>query len=345
MKGSWKKKLIPGLVITAAGIAALFYVNRLESDILNKVLAFVFLAGVLGGPAFIASGTGLFLYIAGSMGVFVLVLTLPKPYSAILSALCLGGALMAAVLRDQRKKRAKPKRMNPYAKSAPGCKFTARRLALCLNLVSVAVFVTCLFLLDMRTYPWGMALCLALPLAGFIAYTVKPGICLYERKGNAKTSRGSVMFTLLLPCAAMFFRAVMDHNLLSYTPVWPYTLGLWAAGMVLFLLSTREYRERPPAAIAAAVFLLVYSYCAVVQVNCAFDFAAPAMRTATVESMSISRGSRSPDRYHVFVSQENGTWDLMVSKEEYAKIGVGDTVDVAVYPGTLGIPHAYIALK
>ncbi len=359
MFGSWKRRLIPGILMTAAGIASIFYVNRLEQDWLNKLLAWVFITGVLGGPGFIAFGIRFFLYIAGIMGTLVLILVLPKPYSSILAALSLGGALVSGVLQDQKKKRTKPKRAGAGGKRAspaagrskagtkrpPSLRFTARELALALNIASVAVFVFCLFLIDIRTYPYGMALCLALPPAGFAAYALKPGVYLYERKDESKTIRGSILLTLLLPCTAMLLRSNMDHNIIDWTPVWYDTLGLAVILTALFLLYSKEYKKRRSIAFAAALFILFYSYCAVVQVNCAFDQGEPARLAAVVEKMNVSHSSRSPDRYHVHVLMENETRDLTVGKKTYGQIAVGDVVDVEVRPGVLGIRHAYIKVS
>ncbi len=208
----------------------------------------------------------------------------------------------------------------------------------------MAAFVFCLFLIDIRTYPYGMALCLALPPAGFAAYALKPGIYLYERKNESKTTRGSILLTLLLPCAAMLLRSSMDHNIIDWTPVWYDTLGLAAVLTVLFLLYTQEYKKNRSIAFAAAFFLLFYSYCAVVQVNCAFDRRESVRRAAVVEEMNISHSSRSPDRYHVHVVLDNETWDLTVGKKTYGQIAVGGAVDVEVRPGVLGIRHAYVKI-
>ena len=144
-------------------------------------------------------------------------------------------------------------------------------------------------------------------------------------------------------CFAVLLRTLMDFNILQ----WGRLLLLCGIGFVIctiaLMLLTKEWKQKKQVLLHFLLMLLFYLPGTIGQINCAFDYHDAQVYQAQVTELSISTSSKAPDSYHVDVLLMDGSkLELETSPEHYASLSVGDSVDVLLLEGTLGVAHAYL---
>jgi hypothetical protein len=201
-----------------------------------------------------------------------------------------------------------------------------------------------------RPYDYLLLALLLLPFVGmFLNGLNKPSIAsLVEIDRDAKDEYDVADF-IDLPAWAIVVRTLLDYETDSYVAV--ITAGTIAfVGICLFLLVTHQQISDSNKdkwwIYGSIVFsFFIYSYSAVVAVNCTFDYSEPKEYKTEVIDKRISRSSKGRRTYYVKVKPWGHHYDaesITVSPEEYKAYQVNDKVKVEYKEGLLGIPWYYL---
>jgi FtsH-binding integral membrane protein len=157
-----------------------------------------------------------------------------------------------------------------------------------------------------------------------------------SRKNSAYPSVSVAIFASALSILA---RAILDFDLYEYHQLW---LPFAITTAVVFLLLFPEQKERKDDQsvffdVAAAA--MIFAYGAVVVYNCNFGASKPIDYNVAVISKHESRGKITS--YYFAVTQWGDRSEgkkVKVSSELYYKTNPGDTIDIFLSKGSLGIP-------
>ncbi len=157
------------------------------------------------------------------------------------------------------------------------------------------------------------------------------------------TTNISIAVTAVGACIVVTLRTLMDFNILQ----WGRLLILCGIALVLcmaaLMLLTKEWKQKSLVLLYFLLMLVFYLPGTLGQINCTFDNHEPQVYQGTVTDLSISTSSKGPDSYHVDVLLRNGNeLELETNPEHYASLSVGDSIEVAILDGVLGVPHAYL---
>ena len=215
----------------------------------------------------------------------------------------------------------------------------ARRTSKVLNIAGGAVAAWLLFQPD--PYHWAVAAGLALPWLTAAALWLHPAaLSLVENKNSAHPSPS---LALLLPALALLLRGVLDFEILNYQNLWlpaaVVTIGL-AGGL---LTSTRHFvtqsDSRLSTLLTALGYAALYGFAATLIVNCAYDEGHATKHTARVLRKHVSSGKTTT--YYLEVSSwgpRRTAADVVVSRDYYQQLQVGNEVRIHQMPGRLSVP-------
>ena len=144
----------------------------------------------------------------------------------------------------------------------------------------------------------------------------------------------------LMPVLALFFRAFFDYSILSTDTLWlPLCLSVtFLSGIIIF--GVKEFRSNTKAILPVSIFLIIFVYGVLIEMNCLFDSHPPQVQTATIVEKRINYGI-TPMWYQITISgwdQATPTRKEHISRDMYNALEKGDNVCVEIRPGLLGIP-------
>lgn len=201
-----------------------------------------------------------------------------------------------------------------------------------------------------RPYEILLSALLLLPFVGmFLNGLNKPSIAsLVEIDRNAKEEYDVADF-IDLPAWAILVRTLIDYETDSYLTV--IVVGTVAfVAICLFLLVTHQQISDSNKdkwwIYGSIVFsFFVYSYSAVIALNCTFDYSEPKEYQTEVIDKHISKSRKGRRTYYVKVKPWGHHYDaenISVSSEEYEQYQIHDKVEVEYKKGLLGIPWYYL---
>ena len=201
-----------------------------------------------------------------------------------------------------------------------------------------------------RPYEILLSALLLLPFVGmFLNGLNKPSIAsLVEIDRNAKEEYDVADF-IDLPAWAILVRTLIDYETDSYLTV--IVVGTVAfVAICLFLLVTHmqisDSNKDKWWIYGSIVFsFFVYSYSAVIALNCTFDYSEPKEYQTEVIDKHISKSRKGRRTYYVKVKPLGHHYDaenISVSSEEYEQYQIHDKVEVEYNEGLLGIPWYYL---
>lgn len=167
--------------------------------------------------------------------------------------------------------------------------------------------------------------------------------CMTILENTRSTKKISITVSAFGSTFALLLRTLLDYNILKWSNLLIISLAALGVCTAVLLILTKEWRKKKLAAVYIMLILALYLPGAVGQINCTFDMSEPREQMTTVEDLSVSTSSKSPDSYYVHVTLRDGTQvQLQTYKEHYDSLRKGDIVGVYVFDGTLGIPYAYV---
>ncbi len=221
-----------------------------------------------------------------------------------------------------------------------------RKICLVLTVAGVLAGAAFVFLPGIRlTYSILSVVCILIPAVAFGLY-VRYGAVLSvddSDKSEYKKSAASVTLALMVPSLALLLRTIHDFTVLDWVSLVIWSAAILGAALVLLLTLAKKAARRKTAIFLIAFVLLIYSPCAVLQINGLYDSSEPVVYTSTLLEKDISE-SRSSTSYEFTVTLQNGAEkDVEVTKEYYNQCEPGQTVTVVEQSGLLGVDYVYIA--
>ena len=160
-------------------------------------------------------------------------------------------------------------------------------------------------------------------------------------KGSKQKNAIGLGFPAAMP---IMLQALYVFNRFDYLTM---EIFFWSAGLgilvcVIFGLWCREFADRTGDLLALLLLLAMFLSGPIGMVNGLLDVNRPAVYPVTVEDKHISSG-KSTNYYCTVTLAEGETFDLSVSKQEYAEIEVGQQIAIAHHAGGLGIEYISLA--
>lgn len=206
------------------------------------------------------------------------------------------------------------------------------------------------FLFYPKPYEYLLIGLLLLPFVGmFLNGLNKPSIASLVEIDRDSKDEYDVADFIDLPAWAIVVRTLLDYETDSYVAV--ITVGTIAfMGICLFLLVTHrqisDSNKDKWWIYGSIVFsFFIYSYSAVVALNCTFDYSEPKEYQTEVIDKHISRSRKGGRYYYVRVKPWGHHYDaedISVAREEYEEYQINDKVAVEYKEGLLGIPWYYL---
>jgi len=195
-----------------------------------------------------------------------------------------------------------------------------------------------------------LVILLLIPVLGlFLNGLEKPSIAsLVEIDRNSKNEYDVADF-IDIPAFVIFIGAFGRYELDSLTAI--FIAGNFAfIAIILFLFLTHkqilESGKDKFWIYSSVIFcLFMYSYGAVVSINCAFDSSKPKVYESQIIDKQIHKGRKGRKTYYVKVLPWGHHYDaeeIKVSQSEYDHYTVNETVKIDYKEGLLGIPWYYL---
>ncbi len=206
------------------------------------------------------------------------------------------------------------------------------------------------FLFHPKPYDYLLIALLLLPFIGmFLNGLNKPSIASLVEIDHDSKDEYDVADFIDLPAWAILVRTLIDYETDSYLTV--IVVGTVAfVAICLFLLVTHQQISDSNKdkwwIYGSIVFsFFVYSYSAVIALNCTFDYSEPKEYKTEVIDKHISKSRKGRRTYYVKVKPWGHHYDaenISVSSEEYELYQINDKVEVEYKEGLLGIPWYYL---
>ncbi len=206
------------------------------------------------------------------------------------------------------------------------------------------------FLFYPRPYDYLLVALLLLPFVGmFLNGLNKPSIASLVEIDHSSKDEYDVADFIDLPAWVIVVRTLIDYETDSYVAV--LTAGTIAfVGICAFLLLTHrqisDSNKDKWWIYGSIVFsFFIYSYSAVIAVNCSFDYSEPKVYKTEVIDKHITTRRKGGRTFYVKVKPWGHHYDaedITVSSEEYEQYQINDKVEVEYKEGLLGIPWYYL---
>lgn len=186
-------------------------------------------------------------------------------------------------------------------------------------------------------YAYAVGLSLALPIASLLLLVWSGGVVRFD--DTKKGAYPNVAVAFMLPAVAVSLRAILDWNVLQWGGFWTPFAVLGVGMMIALACAAADVRKKTTLLITGAIFCFVYSYGAVLHLNCFYDRSAAQVYRCKLREQHVSRGKTTT--YHFTLAPFiDGISERKVDVPAavYQSYQVGDTVSVEVRAGALGIP-------
>lgn len=180
------------------------------------------------------------------------------------------------------------------------------------------------------------------PVALVLACLFPDDTTLEEKQKNAN-GRVELLTPLMISGAIPCLRLLLDFNIMDWPRLLIIAAVLLVAIFVALFVFHKPLQKKIGTLICVVLLCAFFAVGSVGQLNYLLDFSQPQSQPAQITDMHISTSSRSPDRYILTITLNDGTeMDLQVSKSEYQALNPGDEVTVFTRSGGLGIPYAVV---
>jgi hypothetical protein len=187
-----------------------------------------------------------------------------------------------------------------------------------------------------------IALLSALPLIAMVLLVRSPGI--YDIEGRRIEARPSLAPLFLFPGLVLALRALLDLNLLHWTPILTISALLAAAMMLVVAKADRSIGSRPVALFVISLFAAPYAYGLASHANSLLDHSTPQTFPVTVVGKHIS-DDKSPT-YYLHLNPwgpQPAPTEVSVPSPLYASTSTGQQVCIYLHSGALRVPWYVVA--
>jgi hypothetical protein len=243
------------------------------------------------------------------------------------------------ILNNQELGRTKEERQEKLA--------TAQKITTPLN--AVAWIVLALAIFYPKPYQLILSLALIIPLiAIFIVRQYNGIIKIGQETENSKMP--SLFYAIVIPAATALLKA-FDYSIFDYSKLWTLIVLLDVLLLLFMFFEQKEFSLKNKSSLLFiplfALFFTMYSFGAVVHVNCYYDKSSPEIYTAKVISKRISK-SRNSTSYYLELSawgKQTKDDEVSVSKGFYNRMNENDKVNIEYREGTLGVSWFEVIAK
>lgn len=183
--------------------------------------------------------------------------------------------------------------------------------------------------------------CVILTLASFGVYLLfSDYLTIDERKIYAKDERISyltqiILIPMLLALKCMFnLFVVVDYD---WVKLIIYSAILIAVLTALFILRSKEYKNKKSLLFVAIFVLLIISPTCVAKINSGLDFSAPQEIVCEISDKDTHTDNKGDTTYYLYIKYNDKEIRREVGEETFNENDIGDSVIVLKYPGSLGI--------
>ncbi|WP_316797894.1 hypothetical protein [Pedobacter frigidisoli] len=153
----------------------------------------------------------------------------------------------------------------------------------------------------------------------------------------------SIFIAFLLPCVAVFLRALLDYNIFDHSKIWIPMFVIALVMTAIVCLKNAELQSGGKKAIGTIVvftlFSLAYGFGSIIFLNCYYDQSTPKMFHSKILSKRIRSGKTTSYYLELEPWGERKTAeDVDVSKDFYFEVNESDTVNIYFMKGKFDIP-------
>ena len=187
-------------------------------------------------------------------------------------------------------------------------------------------------------YKFVMLLCIAMPIVSIVAIQHFKGLIKIDQK--TESAHPSVVYALMYPSLVLMARAIFDFNILDYSMVWPWSLGLTiliSSWLYFVNRSVNDNYDQDNKSILIIIpFFLAYSFSTILYTNCCYDNSETQYHQATV-----IKKRKNDDDYYLYLTpwgDRQKPIKTEVSLDRYNNTEVTDQIILEIHKGRLGIP-------
>lgn len=214
----------------------------------------------------------------------------------------------------------------------------------------IAIGFSLWFVFYPKPYEWLLIVLLIIPILGlFINGLGKPSIASLVEIDRESKNEYDVADFIDVPAFAVMIRVLKDYELDSYSSV--LTAGSIAFSLVLLFIYfthqqiTESSKDKSWIYSSVIFCIFVYSFSAVISINCVFDDSKPKVYQTEIIDKHSSRSRKGSRSYYVKVKPWGHHYDaenIRVSSQEYEQYSINDSVKIDYKEGLLGIPWYYL---
>ncbi|HVS91913.1 MAG TPA: hypothetical protein VHE59_07785 [Mucilaginibacter sp.] len=215
-----------------------------------------------------------------------------------------------------------------------------KKAASVLNTIGLAIT----FWLFIYPYPYPLPIYVGLiyPFIVFIFFVRNQHVVTLT-ESKQRSAYPGLTLAFIMPPLGLMIRALVDYDLIEFSKCLIPVAVLLVVLTIMFFILIDPAKNRAYNLLAAVVFTLVYSYSAIISINCVHDRSNPSEIKARVLDHRISSGKSTS--YYLSLSawgtKQPGE-EVTVSKGLYRRVNLGDTVTVFIKKGMLNIPWYFI---
>lgn len=213
----------------------------------------------------------------------------------------------------------------------------------------VAIFLSAWFFIYPKpSYEFLLIVLLILPFLGmFLNGIHKPSIASLVEIDRGTKTRYDVADFIDIPAFAILLRCFIDYEIDNYKTLIIVVI-LTFIGSLIFLFYThsiisKSNKDRFWIYSSVLFCIFIYSYSAVIAVNCTFDYSKPQVFETKVIDKYISRGKNTS--YYIKVKPWGHHYDIesiRIPSIDYTKYSINQPVKIDYKEGLLGISWYYL---
>ena len=192
---------------------------------------------------------------------------------------------------------------------------------------------------------WLCWICILCIIAGTALYCLFPAYytLIEPPKGSRSPKRAHlILYGITVPALGLIVACLTYGKILGWWRV-SAVCGVLSAGITWLLCKRSPELQCPGMILVTALACLVLSIGPVTAVNRLLDFGPQQLIRTEILDKNYSGSSKSGDTYYIYVMLEGKRIGIRVWGSQYRALETGDTAQVVIREGALGIPYAELS--